>query len=33
MDNMVIMHVNFGEMTYDTYGKKKVDDVCKMAAF
>ena len=32
MTNNVIMHVNFGERSYDSFGKKSVDVVCKMAA-
>lgn len=30
--NPVIMHINYGEMTYDSYGKRTVDDICKLAA-
>lgn len=30
--NPVIMHINYGEMTYDSYGKRTVDDICKIAA-
>lgn len=32
MTNPIIMHVNFGERAYDSYGKRTVDGVCKMAA-
>lgn len=32
MNNKVIMHVNFGEIDYDSYGKKSIDDICKQAA-
>ena len=30
--NPVIMHINYGEMTYDSYGKRTIDDICKIAA-
>ena len=30
--NKVIMHINYGEITYDSYGKKTIDDICKQAA-
>ena len=30
--NPVIMHINYGEMTYDSYGKRTVDDICRIAA-
>ncbi len=30
--NPTIMHINFGEIDYFTYGKKTVDDICKQAA-
>ena len=30
--NPVIMHINYGEMTYDSYGKRTVDQICKLAA-
>ena len=30
--NPVIMHVNYGEMRYNSYGTKSVADICKMAA-
>ncbi len=29
--NPTIMHINFGEITYPSYGKKTVDDICKQA--
>ncbi len=30
--NKVIMHINYGEITYDSYGKKTIDDICRQAA-
>ena len=30
--NPVIMHINYGEMTYDSYGKRTIDQICKLAA-
>ena len=30
--NPVIMHVNYGEMRYDSFGSNTVDDICHMAA-
>lgn len=30
--NPIIMHINYGEMTWDSYGKRSVDDICKIAA-
>lgn len=30
--NPIIMHINFAELRYDTYGKRTIDDVCKLAA-
>ena len=30
--NPIIMHINFGEMTYASYGKRSIDDICKLAA-
>ena len=30
--NKSIMHINYGEVTYDSYGKRTVDDICKQAA-
>lgn len=30
--NPTIMHINYGEMTYDSYGKRSIDDICKIAA-
>ena len=30
--NPMIMHINYGEMTYDSYGDRTVDDICKIAA-
>lgn len=30
--NPAIMHINYGEMTYDSYGKRSIDDICKLAA-
>ena len=30
--NKVIMHINYGEITYDSYGTKTIDDICKQAA-
>lgn len=30
--NPVIMHINYGEMRENFFGKKTVDDICKMAA-
>ena len=30
--NKTIMHINYGEITYDSYGKKTIDDICKQAA-
>jgi len=32
MNNKTIMHINFGEIEYDSYGKKSIDDICKQAA-
>lgn len=32
MNNPVIMHVNYGEQRYDSYGSNTVADICKMAA-
>lgn len=30
--NPIIMHINYGEMTWDSYGKRSIDDICKLAA-
>lgn len=30
--NKIIMHINYGEVTYDSYGKRSIDDICKQAA-
>ncbi len=30
--NQTIMHVNYGEVRYNSYGNHTVDDICKMAA-
>lgn len=30
--NPVIMHVNYGEVTFNSYGSNTVDDICRMAA-
>lgn len=30
--NKAIMHINYGELTYASYGRKTVDDICRMAA-
>lgn len=30
--NPVIMHINFGEIQYASYGNKSIADICKMAA-
>lgn len=30
--NPVIMHINYGELTYNSYGKKSIDDICRIAA-
>ena len=30
--NKIIMHINYGEVTYDSYGKKTIDEICKQAA-
>lgn len=30
--NPTIMHINYGEITGHSYGKKTVDDICRMAA-
>ncbi|MBQ2840776.1 MAG: sugar phosphate isomerase/epimerase [Oscillospiraceae bacterium] len=30
--NKAIMHINYGEITYSSYGKKTIDDICKQAA-
>ena len=30
--NKVIMHINYGEVTYDSYGKRTIDEICKQAA-
>lgn len=30
--NPAIMHINYGEMTYDSYGKRTIDDICRIAA-
>jgi len=30
--NKVIMHINFGEATEGSYGKRTVDDICRLAA-
>ena len=30
--NKAIMHINYGELTYSSYGKKTIDDICKQAA-
>ena len=30
--NKTIMHINYGEITYDSYGKKSIEDICKQAA-
>ena len=30
--NPVIMHANYGECRYDTFGNNTVDDICRMAA-
>ena len=32
MNNPIIMHVNYGEKSGNSFGRKTVDDVCKMAA-
>lgn len=32
MNNKVIMHINFGEIVFDSYGKRSIDDICRMAA-
>ncbi len=30
--NKIIMHINYGEVTYNSFGKKTIDDICKHAA-
>ncbi len=30
--NKAIMHINYGELTYNSYGKKTIDEICKQAA-
>ncbi len=30
--NPVIMHINYGEKTYNSYGKRSVMDICRLAA-
>lgn len=30
--NPVIMHINYGEMTYDSYGKRTIDQICRLGA-
>lgn len=30
--NPVIMHVNYGEVSFDSFGRNTVDDICRMAA-
>ena len=30
--NKVIMHINFGEVTEGSYGKRTIDDICRLAA-
>ncbi len=30
--NKTIMHINYGELTYNSYGKRTIDDICRMAA-
>lgn len=32
MNNKTIMHINFGEIDYASYGKRTVDDICRIAA-
>lgn len=30
--NKTIMHINYGELTYNSYGKKTIDQICRQAA-
>ena len=30
--NPVIMHINYGEMGFNSFGCRSVDDICRMAA-
>ena len=30
--NKAIMHINFGEINYASYGRRSIDDICRMAA-
>ena len=30
--NKTIMHINYMEQTYNSYGKRTIDDICAMAA-
>ena len=32
MNNKVIMHINYGEIEFNSFGKRSVDDICRMAA-
>lgn len=32
MNNKKIMHINFGEIDFNSYGKRSIDDICRMAA-
>lgn len=32
MNNKIIMHINFGEIEFNSYGKRSIDDICRMAA-
>lgn len=31
MNNDIIMHINYREVTFDSYGKNKLEDIVKMA--
>ena len=30
--NPVIMHINYGEISFDSFGSNTIDDICRMAA-